>query len=203
MSVIALARRTCVLLGLLGAGLMLVAGSRSWASVSFHQAFPAAGELAVAGRHVAPTVVPVALAAVAATVLLAIGKRAVLVVVGLGLVLAGVGSAVAATVAAADRTSLAAIALREAVGLDTSGTAALGSPVDVTINAWAYVAVAGAVLLAMVGLAAVVAGPRWSRPTGRYERAEPAGPSEPAPARPSASAWDALSQGQDPTIDEG
>jgi uncharacterized membrane protein (TIGR02234 family) len=182
-------RRLAVLLALAGAGLVLLAGTRSWAGVSFRTDLPGLTGLAVPGRKVSPAGIPVALAVAAAAVVLALSGRLVRFLVATGLVVAGVGLLAVAVRALGDPGRLAGLALRDAVGVyGAGGGDALGGGANVSVTAWVGVAAGGAALMLAAGLVTVVRGRSWPGPTRRYER-----------ARSSPSPWDALSRGEDPT----
>jgi hypothetical protein len=62
------------------------------------------------------------------------------------------------------------------------------------------VAVAGAVVILLAGLATVWRGPRWPVMSSRFERSQQAGA---RPANDSANMWESLSRDVDPTVDGG
>jgi uncharacterized membrane protein (TIGR02234 family) len=75
---------------------------------------------------------------------------------------------------------------------------------------WRFAVLAGALLVFLAGLATALRGPRWPVMSARYDRAArgaagsgPAADDAPAGrARDSASMWESLSGGEDPTTDD-
>jgi hypothetical protein len=139
---------------------------------------------------------------------------------------AGAGAAVTATVTPASVVSVAAsrvgspgsAAVSGAAGSTTSGSSG-GAAIVVAGSAghavmtgtpWQAAALAGALLVFLAGLATVLRGPRWPVMSARYDLPErraggapPARPGRPGhPGRPtdSASMWESLSSGEDPTL---
>jgi uncharacterized membrane protein (TIGR02234 family) len=212
-------RRPVVLLTLLGAGLVLLAGTRTWANVSIDTGPPGLSELTVAGRRSVPSAIPIALAAAAGAVVLATSGRGVRLLVAAGLVLAGAVVAISSVQAARDWGRALDAAAQETLGV--SGTragpdgtvfGAAAGEVDMTI--WPWVCVVGGVVILLAGLLAVIGGRSWPGPTRRYERAPGAADRIGSAGRPGravaagsapgredtpASTWDALSRGEDPT----
>jgi len=213
-------RRVVVLLTLLGALLILLAGTRTWATVTLSGGFPGLSELAVPGRRAAPGAIAIALAAAAGAVVLATSGRIVRFLVAAGLGIAGAVVAVNGVRAARDTENAVAIALRDSLRVSTdrsvSGNGAfVGGNVAVSFSIWPWVAAAGGGLILLAGLLALVGSRSWAGPTRRYERASApgaplAGPAttassatESGPGRPPtvspAATWDSLSRGEDPT----
>ena len=193
------ARRSVVLLALLGAGLVLLAATRTWATVEAVGALPGLSDLAVPGRHLAPGAIPIALAVAAGAIVLATSGRTVRFAVAAGLLVGAVVVVVNGVDGALDRTRTTATAVRDSLKVSGAGFAAGSTPVDVTI--WPWVAVLGGVLIGLAGLLTLVGGRSWAGPTRRYEREKAAAPvsAEPNPA----GTWDALSRGEDPTSAPG
>ena len=209
-------RRTVVLLTLLGAGLVLLAGTRTWARVSIDGAFPGLSEMTVAGRRSAPETLAIALAAAAAAVVLATSGRIVRFLVAAGLVTGGAVVLVSAVRAARDTDGAVATAIQDSLRVFTDrnqpgGVFDSSGPV-VSMSIWPWAAAVGGGLIAVSGLLALVGGRSWSGPTQRYERASASGPvsadstgsAASIPVRTSSTnaasaSWDALSRGEDPT----
>jgi uncharacterized membrane protein (TIGR02234 family) len=207
-------RRAAVLLTLVGAGLILLASTRTWATVNLGTGLAGLTQLTVSGRRLAPAGLPISLAAATAAIVLATSRRVVRILVATGLTLAGSALVLGAAHSAQDRAGAAAAALRDTLGLYSSGSGgtpagSLGMQSRVTISLWPWVACLGAVMLVAAGLLGLLRGSSWPSPTRRFERAgqpvrapgqalDTAGPAaagDPGPA----SAWDALSRGEDPT----
>ena len=164
------------------------------------------------------------LAAVIAT--RGVARRAtgvLLALFGLGAAIAVATSASAASVlsvAASKVGSPAAAAASGAVGSTTSGSTGSGSSFAslvgtsghalMTGTPWRLTVLAGALLVMAAGVATAWRGPRWPVMSARYDRparqdagqdaglASPAGEAPPRP-RDSASMWESLSAGADPT----
>ncbi|WP_326795344.1 TIGR02234 family membrane protein [Streptomyces sp. NBC_01808] len=187
-----------LLSGALGAAVVLVAAGRTWAEGE--AATPVADavlHVTAGGRDV--TGVPSALAIVGLAALVAVFavRRAGRTVVAALLTLCGVGVIAASALGASDTAALDDQAA-EAAGLTDATVTA------VSHTAWAWVSLAGGVLLLCAGLLALRYGPGWPAMSGRYER-----PGAGAAARPRRAApvdperpeelWKALDRGEDPT----
>lgn len=153
-----------------GAGLMLLAVSRTWVHAVAND--PLAGRLAVdaTGRQAAPVVAAVALVALAGAIAILTLRTVGRVVAGLLLVLAA-GAAGAAALGVARTPS---DALRSVLS-DATGRSGGALPAA-QHTAWPWVAIAGAVLVLLGAAVAVVRARRWSGLSARYD----------APQRPSA-----------------
>lgn len=182
-----------LLLGTLGATVVLLASGRTWA-----RGTTALGgdSLALTADGQAVTGLPAALAIVGLAALVAVfavrGKGRLLVS-GL-LALSGLGAALTAVFAADGRRALDAEAART-----TADTAARVA--GLTQTAWPYVTAVGAALILIAGLLALRFGRSWPAMGGRYERdGSPRARRAPAvdPDRPE-DLWKALDRGEDPT----
>ena len=174
-------RRTVVLLTLLGAGLVLLAGTRTWATVTVDGALPGLTTLTLTGGRAAPALIPVALAAAAGAIVLATSARIARLAVAVGLVLAGAAVAVNAARFAVDPDGAAGAAVSANLGVFDDGSsrangrsAILYGSSDVNFTVWPWVAVVGGGLILLVGVLTMIGGRGWSGPSRRYERA--AGP---------------------------
>ncbi|MEV7561037.1 TIGR02234 family membrane protein [Streptomyces sp. NPDC048331] len=186
-----------LLLGALGATVVLLASGRTWA-----RGTAAIGsdslQLAADGRAV--TGLPAALAIVGLAALVAVFAvrgRSRLLVSGL-LALSGLGAALAAVLGSDGRQVLDAKAART-----TADSAA--HVAGLTQTTWPYVTAAGAVLILAAGLLALRFGRTWPAMGGRYERdGSPRARTVAAvdPDRPE-DLWKALDRGEDPTEDPG
>ncbi len=211
-------RRSAILLVLAGAGLALLAGSRTWAHLGVSSNLPGLTGLVVTGRRAAPAEIPIALAAAAGAIVLATWGRVVRAVVGVGLVAAGVVVTFGAVRVIRSPDDAAAGAVRDALGvfsrgsgdgLDALNTLFAGSGFSVDVTLWPRVAALGGLLIAVAGLLTLATGWSWPGPTRRYDRPARTGavplqtPARTADDNPadlgSAGAWDALSRGEDPT----
>ncbi|MFD7910349.1 TIGR02234 family membrane protein [Streptomyces sp. NPDC059752] len=186
-----------LLLGALGATVVLLASGRTWA-----RGTAAIGsdslQLAADGRAV--TGLPAALAIVGLAALVAVFAvrgRSRLLVSGL-LALSGLGATLSAVFGADGRSALDAQAART-----TADSAA--HVAGLTQTTWPYVTAAGAVLILAAGLLALRFGRSWPSMGGRYERdGSPRARTVAAvdPDRPE-DLWKALDRGEDPTTDPG
>ncbi|WP_374773539.1 TIGR02234 family membrane protein [Streptomyces sp. NBC_01310] len=184
-----------LLLGTLGATVVLLASGRTWARGTTAIDGDAL-QLAADGRAV--TGLPAALAIVGLAALVAVfavrGKSRLLV--SALLALSGLGAALSALFGADGRRALDAQAARTTA--DTAAHAA-----GLTQTTWPYVTAAGAVLILAAGLLALRFGGGWPSMGGRYERDGSARPRRVAavdPDRPE-DLWKALDRGEDPTTD--
>ncbi|MFE4639181.1 TIGR02234 family membrane protein [Streptomyces sp. NPDC056773] len=182
-----------LLLGALGATVVLLASGRVWAR---GVAAVGGGSLPVTADGRAVTGLPAALAIVGLAALVAVFAvrgRSRLLVSAL-LALSGLGAALAALANADGRSALDAEAART-----TADTAA--QVAGLTHTAWPYVTAAGGALILLAGLLALRFGSAWPAMGGRYERDGSPRPRKAAvvdPDRPE-DLWKALDRGEDPT----
>ncbi|MEV7420336.1 TIGR02234 family membrane protein [Streptomyces sp. NPDC089919] len=182
-----------LLLGALGATVVLLASGRTWARGT---AAVGGGTLPLTADGQTVTGVPAALAIVGLAALVAVFAvrgRSRLLVAGL-LALSGAGAGLAAVLGAGDRAALDDEAARTTA--DTAATVA-----GLTHTAWPYVTAAGAALILLAGLLALRYGRTWPAMSGRYERDGSPRPRKAAvldPDRPE-DLWKALDRGEDPT----
>jgi uncharacterized membrane protein (TIGR02234 family) len=189
-----------------GAGAVLLAAGREWATVRFSAAVPSGGHgpagTALTGGDLVPFLGPAALAALAAVVaVLATRGRARRVVGG---VLAILGAAIAAAPlpsVTGDRVVRLALERNPFAGV-------LDGPVAQSEVVWAWPAltVLGGVVLLAGGVVAALRGGRWTGMSSRYDRqGSTTGGSEARGAPPGPASdrelWDALDRGTDPTTD--
>jgi uncharacterized membrane protein (TIGR02234 family) len=220
-----------LLAGAVGAGLILLAVREQWARAVFAQPKPLSAQVVgVSGEDLVPLAGALALAALAclAAVIATKGvwRRAAGVL--LALLGAGAGAAVTTAVTAAAVVSVAAghvgspesAAVSGAAGSTTSGSTGGGAVVVagsaghaiMTGTPWRTAVLIGALLIFLAGLATVTRGSGWPVMSARYElpgRRGSAGPAAggaaaaPGASRDSASMWESLSGGEDPTDAEG
>jgi uncharacterized membrane protein (TIGR02234 family) len=211
-----------------GSVLVLVALRRPWAVVTFAPPRPLPAQVVhVSGQDLVPVAAGLALAALACLAAViatrGVGRRVCGVVLGVFGACAGIASG--ATVSAGSAISVAAgrvgapasAALSGGAGSTTSGSASGGAVVmtgtaahaALTATGWRLAVLAGALLVLAAGLAVAWRGPRWPVMSGRYElssrrseRGAVASASPGASTSPpadSASMWESLSRGADPT----
>ena len=212
-------KRVVLLLVLLGAGVLLVTGSRTWLEGSVSDAVLGASMVHGTGSQVAPGVLAAALVGAASAVAAATAGRVVRVVASVAALLAGVLALVVIGVVVADPGA--------ALGrLAASSTGRTGSvPAHGTLTVWVWVAGLAALAVTLGGLAALAGGRQWAGLSSRYDAPSPAAdavpgspadagspgadspdgarklPGSPAPRRPEreVSAWERISRGEDPT----
>ncbi|WP_065958516.1 TIGR02234 family membrane protein [Streptomyces sparsogenes] len=197
-----------LLSGALGAALVLLATSRTWAKGT---AAVAKGTLPQHANGDDITGLPGALAVVGLAALVAVfavNRVGRWVVSGL-LTLSGAGIVVSSVLGASDKAALEEKA-SQATGLADSAIH------DVAYTPWPWVAMGGGALLLLAGVLALGYGRHWPAMSGRYERAGAGGEggkgggrsrvagrarrggAAPDPERPE-ELWKALDRGEDPT----
>jgi uncharacterized membrane protein (TIGR02234 family) len=204
-----------LLLGAVGAGLVVFAVRQTWAQAIFTPPRPLpAQDIAVSGQQLVPLASALGLAALACLAAV-IATRSVARRLAGGLLAAlGAGAAVAAG-GAVQAASVLATAQADAAdgalgGSTTGGTTPGGASHAVVIAgsagqavmtgaSWHVAAIGGAVLIVLAGLATVWRGPRWPVMSARFER--PGQPRRPRVAD-SATMWESLSHDLDPTVEE-
>jgi uncharacterized membrane protein (TIGR02234 family) len=205
-----------LLLGAVGAGLVVLAVRQAWAQAIFVSPHPLpAQDFSVTGTDLVPLASALALAALACLAAVIATRGVIRRVTGALLALLGAGPVAAAatgvrasTVLAAARASASSGALG---GSTTSGTspgnashaiviAGTSGHAVMTGTPWRAVAVIGAVAIIGAGLATVARGPRWPVMSARFER-DGQQPSRASVRTDSATMWESLSQDIDPTLD--
>lgn len=193
-------KRSVLLLVLVSAVAILVSGSREWVSGSL--ADPVLGTTAVHGKgsDVAAGALAAALVGLASAVAVATSGRVVrLIAACAALLAAALGAAVVIGVLADPAGALGRLA---AAGTGRTGTVATQSQV----GSWAWFALAATISMGFGGLAALVGGRRWSQLSSTYDapvadvasRRDSSG----QPVSGHNSAWDQLSRGEDPTVEQ-
>ncbi|MEX5301512.1 Trp biosynthesis-associated membrane protein [Kocuria sabuli] len=146
----------------------------------------------VAGSEAAPAVTALGLVAAAGALTTAISGRVLRPVVSVVVVLAGLGALAASAAVLADPTGAARTAVGESTGMVNAGG-------EFALTPWPWLAAVAAVLVALCGAWALLAGRSWTA-ARRYERTgtEPAA-GGPARDGDEIDSWDALTEGRDPT----
>jgi uncharacterized membrane protein (TIGR02234 family) len=213
-----------LLTGAVGAGVVLLAVREQWAQAVFTQPKPLPPQVIdVSGNDLVPLAGALALAALAGLAAVIATKGVLRRAAGVLLALfgAGAGAAVMASVSAATVVSVAAskvaspeaAAVSGAAGSTTSGSTG-GSAFVVsgstghaimTGTPWHVAVILGALLIFVAGLATALRGPDWPVMSARYDapggndaRGGAAGPGR---APDSATMWESLNGGEDPTED--
>ncbi len=215
-----------LLAGAVGAGLVLLAVRQRWAQAVFTPPKPLSPQVVdVSGSDLVPLAGALALAALAGLAAVIATRGTLRRAAGALLALfgAGAGAGVMTSVTAATVISVAAskvaspgsAAVSGAAGSTTSGSTAGGSFVIsgsagqaiMTGAPWHAAVLIGALLIFAAGLVTALRGTDWPVMSARYDApgARGAGPgSAAAGARPrdSASMWDSLNAGDDPTAED-
>lgn len=195
-----------VLLSALGGGTAALSGTQRWAGGTVTSVLNAV-PVAVDGGSAAPLATAGGLLGLAAVGALLATRTTGRVLVGLLLVAAGVGTAVAATAFLRDPAG----ARYTTAGTEGVGVAVVspGVPGQVHVSAWPWLTCVAAAVLLAAGVSATLGGRRWPALGRRYEppadgsagqaTGAPAGavarPRRPGPAV----LWDDLDAGRDPT----
>ncbi len=204
-----------LLLGAVGAALVLLAVRQGWARVLTIEPRPLpATSVSVRGQDLVPAAGALGLAALAGLAAVIATRRTARRAVGGLLTLFGVGIilAVSLPVTTAQVRSAAAGAVPSGAGgaASTVGSTAgpggtgvaglsLASHVTLAGAPWRWVVLLGGLAVLAAGLLAAWRGARWPVMSSRYD--QPAGPrgAAAAPATDPAAVWESLSQGIDPT----
>jgi len=204
-----------LLLGAVGAGLVVFALRQTWAHAIFTPPHPLpAQDIPVTGQQLVPLAGALALAGLACLAAV-IATRSVVRRVA-GAVLAALGAGAAVVVGAGVRASgVLATAQADAAagalgGSTTGGTSPggashavviAGSPGQAVMTGapWHAAALGGAVAIVLAGLVTVWRGPRWPVMSARFDRP---GQRPRQRAADSASMWESLSRDLDPTVQE-
>jgi uncharacterized membrane protein (TIGR02234 family) len=221
-----------LLAGAVGAGLILLAVRERWAKAVFTPPKPLSQQVvSVSGADLVPLAGALAVAALAGLAAVIATRGVLRRAAGVLLAVFGAcaGAAVTTGVTAANVVSVAAshvaspesAAVSGAAGSTTSGAAGGAAVVltgtghaVMTGTPWRFAVLAGALLVFLAGLSTALRGPRWPVMSARYDRPSrgasgsaahgtPAGASgEPGRQPDSASMWESLSGGEDPTADD-
>lgn len=188
-------RAVAALLCAAGAGLVLLASGRTWATVTAQDAITPLSR-AVTGRDLAGAATALGWAGLAALAALFATRGRVRAVVGLLLVVFGAGVGYAAA------TAVSRAAVIDAAG-DKSALLRLGGRIAVDTSPWWAVSLAGGSLLVVAGVLTLVRGGRWPGMSARYDRSgarAPAGVAAAPPDDDPAALWKSLDRGEDPTL---
>ncbi|GAA3082873.1 Trp biosynthesis-associated membrane protein [Streptosporangium carneum] len=178
-----------------GAGLVLLAAGRDWATVTYGtRAVP------VPAAELAPALGPAAWAALAAVVAVLATRGVWRRIVGVVMALCGVGVIVGAWSGGRPGAGLAVAAEHAPMAAGTTDVVRIANAL-----AWPLTAGAGGLLLLAGGVVAAVVGGRWPGMSERYDRhghgAEAAGRAPARGAPTDRALWDAIDLGADPTAD--
>lgn len=178
------------------AGLVLLAWSQPWFTLSLVATSGDPAPLEVRGDVAASALVPLALTVLAVVAALALAGPVLRTVFGVLEALVGVCIVLVTAVALGDPVSASAAAVTDVTGV--AGTESVAELVtDVEVSAWPAVAIAFGVLVALVGVVVAATARRWPVSGRKYSRTRTEAVGE-AASDPVAE-WDALSEGDDPT----
>jgi uncharacterized membrane protein (TIGR02234 family) len=201
-----------LLLGTVGAGLVVFATRQTWAQAIFTPPRPLpAQEISVTGQQLVPLASALALAGLACLAAVIATRSVARRVAGALLAVLGAGAAVAAG-AGVRASGVLATAQADAAagalgGSTTGGTSPAGASHAVVIAGsaghavitgagWQAAAIVGAVAIVLAGLATVWRGLRWPVMSARFDRP---GQKPNQRATDSASMWESLNRDLDPT----
>ncbi len=203
-----------LLLSAAGAGLIVLAVRQPWAQAVFTGPRPLPPQdFSVTGQELVPLASALAIAALACLAAViatrAVARRAfgaLLAVLGAGAAAAATTGVGASAILSAARASAAGGALG---GSTTSGTSPGNAAHAVVIAGssghvvmagapWRAVAVLGAVMIILAGLATVWRAPRWPVMSARFDRSQGV-----APPGQHSTMWESLSRDIDPTVEDG
>ena len=185
-----------VLLALLGAGILLVSGSRVWVTGTVDDAVLGASRITGTGTQVASGVIALALAAAAAAIATTTSGPVVRRVTLVVLLLAAAAEAFFAARVLLDPSGV----LGSVAAASTGRTGTIET--RATVTAWPWIALLAVVLLLVAGVGGWVGSRTWRGLGSRYETpgADGTGPR----GQRVASDWDRLDAGEDPTVrDDG
>jgi uncharacterized membrane protein (TIGR02234 family) len=211
-----------LLLGAVGAGLVVLAVRQAWAQAIFTAPKPLpVQDFSVTGQELVPLAGALALAALACLAAVIATRSWLRRACGVLLAVLGAGTAAAVTAgvrASAVLSAAKASASSGALGGSTTSGASPGNathPIVIAGSAghaiiagapWRALAVIGAVAIILAGLATVWQGPRWPVMSARFDRpgqqagtGQPGG--QPAERADSATMWESLSRDIDPTAE--
>jgi len=186
-------RMLALLLPVVAAAAAFLAWSQPWVLATLDD-----GRVVVAGGDAAaPALPPLALAALALVGALALAGPVFRIILGLLQALLGAGIIASGALVLSDPLAAAAPRITEATGVaGVEGVRPLVLEVATTVWPWAAIAAGAAAVL--IGLAIAATATRWPARSRRYDAVRTT-PADGAPRLDRLDAWDALSDGDDPT----
>lgn len=189
-------RALALLAPLVVAALALLSWTQPWVEVSLDDGRP----VTAAGDVAAPALPALALAALALVAALALAGQVFRVVLGILLALLSSAIVTSAVLALGDPTGAASAAVTGLSGVD--GDESVRSIVaTAALTAWPFVALVAGILGCLAGIAIALTARRWPERVRRYDAVRTAPSEDPATEGRTdrLDAWDALSDGRDPT----
>lgn len=186
-------RMLALLLPVVAAAATFLAWSQPWVLATLDD-----GRVVVAGGDVAaPALPPLALAALALVGALALAGPVFRVILGLLQALLGAGIAASGALVLSDPLAAAAPRITEATGV--AGVEAVRPVVEqLATTTWPGAAIVAGAAAVLIGLAIAATATRWPARSRRYDAVRTA-PVDGAQRLDRLDAWDALSDGDDPT----
>lgn len=187
-----LSRRTAVLIAAVAAIALGALGRATWLTARAPDITGAMQTIEVPGQDAAAGLLPLALVAGAAALATSLTGRWIRWITGAVLIATGLGAIAIVLGVVTAPGDAASAAVAEATGIR-------GTVVIADLALWPWIALLPALVLVLTGAAILLLGGRWSV-TSRYARPRRAATSD--PADDPAAAWDALSRGEDPTLED-
>lgn len=189
-------RMLALLLPVLAAAAALLAWSQTWITIELTEG----AQVATGGDVAAPAIPPLALAALALIGALALAGPVFRVVLGILEALLGAGIIASGVVAISDPVAAAAPRLTEVTGID--GIVPLRALVEsASLSPWPAVAIGSGAAAIAIGIGIALTARRWPERTRRYDavRLAAVDSAHTDDRTDRLDAWDALSDGDDPT----
>ena len=189
-------RLLAIVVPLAASALAFLAWSQPWVEVTLTDG----RELVAHGDIAAPAVPPLAIAALALVGALALAGPVFRVILGLLQALLGAGIIASGLLAISDPVQSAAATITSATGVE--GLDSVRALVlQAATTGWPTFAIAAGALGVAIGMLTALTTSRWPLRTRRFDaiRLAPVDDSESAPPPDRQDAWDALSDGDDPT----
>lgn len=184
-------RRVTVLAGLTAAVALLGSTRTVWTRATGADLAGTDQSVSVIGADAAPAVMAVGLVALAASLATSLPSHWVRLVTGPVLILAGLFSVATMIGVALDPASASLAAVAQATGV-------IGAQSAASATIWPVLSLLPAGAVAAVGVLVLAVGGRWPQGT-RYTRATVTPTAD--PAEDPAAAWDALTRGDDPSLE--
>ncbi|MDN5821498.1 MAG: Trp biosynthesis-associated membrane protein [Brachybacterium sp.] len=185
-------RRTTVLAGTAASVLLAGTTRTSWIDAAAPDLTGTAQQVDVLGADAAPAVLALALVAIAASLATSLSSAWLRFLTGPVLLVTGAGAAVAALGVVREPGAAAGSAV-------TTATGVVGSGLEAETTAWPLLSLVPALAVLAVGALVLLTGGTWPR-RDRYRSAAVTIAAD--PAEDPAAAWDALTRGEDPSVEE-
>lgn len=182
----------------IGSVLTLAAATRIWVEIDLFAGAAAFDELSVTGQQLNPSISPIAIAALASALVLAIAGPVLRRVLGAVVLLLGAGIALLGANAQLDPRGGVEWVVAEATGLAGDAQYALVSGLSTT--PWPVLTCVYGGAIALAGVLVLLLGGGWRAAGRKYQSRPDRGDAAAAGGAPDRiGEWDALSEGQDPS----